>query len=124
MALAKISILLFYLRIFPDDRFRRVTKCLIGAIILTSVSFSLAVTFQCIPIRAAWDLSIDAKCINSTATIYAAAAISILQDCVIIVLPIPELKALHLSWPKRITLMFMFALGSLYVYPHPNISSK
>jgi hypothetical protein len=55
----------------------------------------------------------EAKCISSKGIIYSGAAISILEDFVVMLLPIPQLKALNLSLRKRIALIFMFAIGSL-----------
>jgi hypothetical protein len=81
------------------------------------VGFSVAVTCQCIPISAIWDLSIQGKCVNSTAIVYAGAGFSIFEDIVIILLPVRELKNLNLSTRKKVAVIFMFALGSLYVRP-------
>ena len=53
------------------------------------------------------------NCINTQAFIYAGAAASILEDFVIVVLPISELKTLQLGRKKKIGLGFMFGIGSL-----------
>jgi hypothetical protein len=45
--------------------------------------------------------------------VYAAAGLSILEDLVIMLLPVMELKALKLDLKKKLALAFMFALGSL-----------
>lgn len=44
---------------------------------------------------------------------YAGAVLSIVEDLVLVALPIPELKKLNLSRKKRIALILMFAMGSL-----------
>jgi predicted membrane channel-forming protein YqfA (hemolysin III family) len=114
LVLIKISILTFYLRIFPDDFFRLLTKIAIVFTALCGVGFSLAMILQCLPIAAVWDPSIkDAKCVNSTRFIISGTAISLLQDIIVIVLPIPQLMALHLTLRKRVALISLFALGSL-----------
>jgi hypothetical protein len=111
--LAKFSILLLYLRIFPDKKFRLVTKIAIGWMVCQTIAFVIVVSFQCTPVDAVWDISVHGKCINSQAFVYTAAGFSILEDIVIMLLPIWELKDLRLDLRKRIALGFMFALGSL-----------
>ncbi|KAF4628473.1 hypothetical protein G7Y89_g9676 [Cudoniella acicularis] len=110
--LAKLSVLFFYLRIFPGSRFRLITKIAIVAVSCTLISFVFAVAFQCIPVRAVWDLSVNGKCIGLNGMVFAGGAIAIFEDIVIILLPIPQLKSLQLSLRKRIALILMFALGS------------
>ena len=119
--LAKISILLLFLRIFPGERFRLVTKIALVWMICHTISFFMAVTLQCLPVRAAWDLSQKGKCISSSAVVAAGAGISIFEDVVIVLLPIPELKKLNLSLRKRLAVMCMLALGSLYVALFPSL---
>jgi hypothetical protein len=54
IALTKISILFFYLRIFPNPRFRRLVWFVIALCIGYILGFVIPVVFQCEPIRAAW----------------------------------------------------------------------
>jgi len=109
----KLSILLFYLRIFPSDRFRFWTKALMIWISLRTISFFIAVCLQCNPVDAIWDLNVKGKCVNALALVFAGAGFSIAEDICIILLPIPCLQTLNLSFKRRLALIFMFALGSL-----------
>jgi hypothetical protein len=111
----KVSILLFYLRIFDHGRISPAIKVSLGWMACHFVAFIFAVSLQCIPIQASWDLAISAKCINAQAVIYSAAGVNIFEDLVLIVLPIFVLKELNLSYRKRVALIFIFAMGSLYV---------
>lgn len=111
--LAKLSILLFYLRLFPDNRFRNVTKVMIVLIALFAIAFNLAVIFQCWPVRRAWDQTRRGKCIRFDLLTYLGSAFSIITDFVIILLPVPQLWSLNLNYSKRIALVLMFAVGSL-----------
>lgn len=79
----------------------------------------MAVTLQCVPVDSIWNLKKEGKCVNSTGLVYAGAVLSIVEDIVIIALPIPELRGLNLSLRKRIALILMFALGSLYALSSP-----
>lgn len=80
-----------------------------------TIAFVFAIAFQCVPVSAVWTLAPTAKCIDTNGMILAGAALSITEDLVIIALPIPELLKLNLTLRKRISLMLLFALGSLYV---------
>lgn len=75
--------------------------------------FTFTVIFQCLPIHSIWDPSIKGKCLNLNAVIYAGAAISILEDLAIIILPAKQVVALDLPGRKKWALGFMFSLGSL-----------
>ncbi|KAG4422199.1 hypothetical protein IFR04_004705 [Cadophora malorum] len=110
--LAKMSILLLYLRIFPSQRFRLVCKIFMVFMVCHGTAFFFVVAFQCVPVRSIWDREIVGQCVNSQALIYAGAGFSIFEDFAIMLLPIFELKGLNLSRRKRIALGFMFALGS------------
>jgi hypothetical protein len=115
----KISILLLFLRIFPDKRFRLITKICIGWIICHATAFFVSVTLQCVPPSAIWNPNIKGKCLNPTAEVFAGAALSIFEDIVIILLPVRELIGLNLTTRKKLAVIFMFALGSLYVSSSP-----
>jgi hypothetical protein len=47
--------------------------------------------------------------------LYAGAGISIFQDVIILLLPIPELMRLSISTRKRYNIIIMFSLGTLFV---------
>ncbi len=72
-----------------------------------------AVTLQCVPVKANWDLTLDKKCVDQNAMIYAGAGLSIFEDFFIMLVPIWVLKDLHMILKKRIELFFIFAIGSL-----------
>jgi hypothetical protein len=112
-SLAKFSILLLYLRIFLNKRFRLVTKIAIGWMTCHTIAFVIVVALQCLPVDSVWDTAVPGKCINSQAFVYSAAGCSILEDFVVMLLPIWELKGLNLDLRKRLALVFMFSLGSL-----------
>lgn len=112
-ALAKLSILFLFLRIFPSQQFRLVVKICIAWMVAHTIAFVFVVAFQCLPVRSVWDHSIRGTCTNMPATVYAGAAFSIFEDFIIMLLPIWELKDLSLNSRKKLALMFLFALGSL-----------
>ncbi|OLN85391.1 hypothetical protein CCHL11_07980 [Colletotrichum chlorophyti] len=110
---AKISILLFFSRIFPARWFKLTVRYFIGFLLLHGLVFLLVIIFQCTPVSSTWDRSDpNRKCMDVTAIGYAGAVFSIIEDLVILALPIPELVKLQLNIRKKIALGFMFSLGS------------
>ncbi|KAH8810940.1 integral membrane protein [Xylogone sp. PMI_703] len=109
---AKLSICLLYLRIFPRPRFQLFTKLTIAFVLSHATAFIFAIVFQCHPISSIWDRRITGHCINLSAVGFAGAAASIFEDVLILVLPISELNTLNLGTKKKLSLIFMFSIGS------------
>lgn len=64
-----------------------------------------------------WDKDIKGgTCRDLNAISYANTSMSIIQDLLIITLPIPIVVKMNMDWKKKIGVAFMFALGGLYVY--------
>jgi hypothetical protein len=84
--------------------------------VLYGTAFILTSLFQCIPIHAAWtkwEGRGPAKCINANAVGWTSAGINIVLDAITIILSLPELTRLVMSWERRIYILVMFGLGSL-----------
>jgi hypothetical protein len=113
--ITKISILLLYLRIFPNKKFGLAIIIALAWMTCHMIAFLFEVALQCIPVSSLWDLSIKGKRTHFTASIYAGAGLSIFEDIVIITLPVFVLKDLNLTARKKLALGLIFALGSLWV---------
>ncbi|KAF2136873.1 uncharacterized protein K452DRAFT_302380 [Aplosporella prunicola CBS 121167] len=115
LSLIKISILCFYLRIFPDKRFRWMCAVVIFCCFAYGVAFVVAVALQCNPINLSWkrwDNESEGHCVNVNALGWASATFNIVLDIAVITLPLPQLMKLALSVRKKIHVMFMFTVGS------------
>ncbi|KAL1385420.1 hypothetical protein HDK64DRAFT_301193 [Phyllosticta capitalensis] len=111
----KTSILLFYLRIFPDERFRRWLYFSLVLCFLHGAGFGLAVIFQCRPISyswTGWTGEEKGKCINVNVMFMVSAYVHIFLDLLVLVLPLPQLAKLTLNPWRRARVMFMFLVGS------------
>ncbi|KAK8192295.1 hypothetical protein BKA81DRAFT_368871 [Phyllosticta paracitricarpa] len=109
----KTSILLFYLRIFPDERFRRWLYLSLVLCFLHGAGFGLAVVFQCRPISyswTGWTREGEGKCINVNVMFMVSAYVHIFLDLLVLVLP--QLAKLTLNRWRRARVMFMFLVGS------------
>lgn len=107
----KISVCLFYLRLFPVRWFQTATICTIVLITCSCTGFIFAIAFQCEPAVSFWDRSIPSKCIDQNAMSYAGAAASISQHIIILLLPIPCISSLQIGRGKKISLFVLFGLG-------------
>ncbi|KAJ8111287.1 hypothetical protein OPT61_g6080 [Boeremia exigua] len=117
IALTKISILLFYLRIFPRTGLRKAIWVTIILCILYLFALCTSIALQCIPVRISWerwDGEHHGKCININVDAWCAAIINIILDLVVIALPIRELNKLAMGRLRKMGVMLMF-LGGLFI---------
>ena len=75
--------------------------------------FVFVIVFQCTPVAAVWDRELQGKCLNVNAIGYAGAVMAVVEDLVLMVLPIPELLKLQISGRKRLSVGIMFCVASL-----------
>jgi hypothetical protein len=112
----KISILVFYLRVFPERSFRKIIHIVIGICLAYGLAFVLATTFQCNPVAYSWKQLEDnyqGSCNNIHFQGWMSAIFNILIDLIILVLPLKNLYALQISLKKKLMVMLMFSLGIL-----------
>ncbi|KAI3330414.1 hypothetical protein F4824DRAFT_478521 [Ustulina deusta] len=110
----RISILCFYLKIFPQKHIRWTSFVLIGINAANLIIFVAATVFQCSPIYGAWtfwDGSFEGHCNNIHLQSWLQAAFNIALDLMTIILPLPSLAKLSTSRGRKIRIIFMFALG-------------
>ncbi|RTE80648.1 hypothetical protein BHE90_004855 [Fusarium euwallaceae] len=114
LPVTKISILLFYLKVFPGKNIRLGCWILIGLNVAYFIAFELVSIFQCTPIEGAWkawDKEFPAKCNNINMQGWMAAIFNIVLDVGTLCLPLWELYKLSLSRKKKIQIMLMFSVG-------------
>ncbi|KAL8913485.1 MAG: hypothetical protein Q9171_001673 [Xanthocarpia ochracea] len=112
----KLSILLFYLRLFPKEttsRRWRASLYTIAAVLIFYLTAGAPVTvFQCRPIAYAWIRKGKGSCNDQLAFLYFSQAYMIATDIIILCLPIPVVWRLHLRKGKKIGVLAIFLLGS------------
>ncbi|KAK2776744.1 hypothetical protein FQN53_002489 [Emmonsiellopsis sp. PD_33] len=86
----KISIILFYLRVFPPpSRATKVCRALIAFIFCYTLASTLVNIFLCSPVRKFWDVTIEGgRCVDRAAFYYANAGLLITTDVLTLVIPI------------------------------------
>ncbi|KAL1861693.1 hypothetical protein Daus18300_008661 [Diaporthe australafricana] len=113
-SLTKVSIVCLYLRIFPKQNFRRLCFALLALIACFCVVFVVSLLCYCQPfsyVWTRWDGRMHGKCINMTAQTYVCAAMNIVLDVFIFLLPIPQLMKLETNWRTKIGVILVFLLG-------------
>ena len=114
-ALSKLSILLMYLRIFPQASTFRYAVCVVSAFV---VSYGIATVctnlFSCSPIAGSWDLAYatTAKCINRPAFYLAQAALGIVADFATVAIPIPVIGKLQMDTRKKVGVIVLLSMGA------------
>ena len=113
LCMVKVSLVLFYLQIFTTPRFRKIAYVVLAFIIINSIAIFLVATFPCKPMASFWNRDIkNGKCINIQAAAYANSACALVQDIILLILPLVFLRNLQMKRYRKIAVGFMFAIGT------------
>lgn len=113
ISLIKVSILIFYLQVFPSRSFRIQCWSVMAFCVGSSFAFTIVTIFQCHPVSYVWDKNQSrGHCINFNSVTWANGGLNILQDVLIVALPISEVRKLQLGQKRKIGLYVMFGLGA------------
>lgn len=102
---SKVAILALYQRLFPDfiKWFQWTVRGMIIFMFTHGLIFLLLVIFQCRPIDAIWDKTLNGKCLPVSVVIgFTGAALSITEDFIILLIPIHELWKLQMNRKKKL----------------------
>lgn len=115
--LTKMSVLLFYKRVFRGNTFNAAVWTMISIIGVWSTAFFFANLLQCYPISLNW-VSSGAEnyaCIQTNTMYLAQAWTDVLTDLMILSLPIPCIWALQMPARHKVGVTAIFLLGLLTV---------
>ncbi|KAK8152882.1 hypothetical protein BKA80DRAFT_227481 [Phyllosticta citrichinensis] len=118
LGISKISVLFFYLRVFPAKDFRMIIYATMGVCVVYCIVFGIVTALQCSPVSYAWtqwDGLHEGKCNDIHIQGYVAAAVNILLDVIVMVLPLKHLAGLNLGIKKKLMVMAMFSVGIFIV---------
>ncbi|KAF3007494.1 hypothetical protein E8E13_005315 [Curvularia kusanoi] len=113
LSLTKISIALQYLRLTTEKPIYRICWVFIWFTAAFCIVALFVGTFQCAPVAKFWNMQIPGKCINKTAWYYVTAAISIVQDILLVILPFFILRRLAMPAREKASLMVILGLGGV-----------
>lgn len=119
----KLSILLFFQRLFPVQRFTvkvRITGavCLVWWIAVIAIQI-----FSCKPIHGFWDRSVPSTCVDRKLFYVGVAVPNMITDIIILALPVRMIWRLQTTPGQKIGLLLTFLTGGLYVFPCPPYAS-
>ncbi|KAL5356088.1 hypothetical protein BJX96DRAFT_162178 [Aspergillus floccosus] len=93
-------------------RIRLATTILLVFTVAWSITAIVADTLQCLPVRYFWIKSIDGYCISGQAALFISiGALSLLEDIVLVVLPVAVVWRLKLARPQKIQITLLFSAG-------------
>lgn len=116
ITLDKVAILLLYYRIFNVHRgFRIASHCVNAFIITSGLAFIIATIFQCTPVSGVWSKGYEKMtCINSKNFWISYAALNILTDVILLVMPIRQVSRLQISLLDKVGLSLVFCTGLFF----------
>ena len=109
----KVSILLFYRRLFITAKFKLATNIVAVIVVLWWIAVLLAQIFQCRPIQGIWDSTIKASCVKKSTYYIGVAVPNIVTDVALLCLPVQMVWHLHTNLVHKIALTFTFLTGGL-----------
>ena len=136
LAISKISICLFLLRLSKFDKLRRFLQVLIAFLVITHVPLTLLLIFQCHPVRKYWYKTIPGKCfpkkvvekiiiaqggtyisIVRARIALISVVISVITDFIGATFPIVLLWNVDIKLRSKVALWILMGLGVMFVHP-------
>lgn len=112
LSLVKLSVLLFYIRVFRSIRAYRIAFWITGAILVGwCVANNFLALFTCVPVQKAWISTTSGHCLITQHTFLGATISNIIADLIVLILPMPMLWRLHIGTPRKLGLVGVFAAG-------------
>jgi len=113
----KISLLLFYIRIFRHITwFKKLSYTVIGFLLVYLVATCVTSILQCRPIAKAWDRSMEhGECIQLLKFFVFNGAVALFTDIVVLALPLPLVWGLQLPLGQKLALIPVFGIGVFIV---------
>lgn len=112
----KVALCWAYLRILkasPNPHYKTLILVVMAGAIIGHVTGTFILIFQCSPISKSLNKKSPGHCLPDDATFYGLAAVTIVFDVIIFLLPIPLLLKLSINLKKKIALVCVFMLGLL-----------
>lgn len=111
----KLSIVLFLRRLFGCNRhFRRATAAVMVFTVAWGLTAIIGNTFQCWPVQYFWIKHIKGNCMSGQNTFYLIiGSLSVVEDVVILCLPLPIVWGLHMPIREKIEMTLLFSIGCL-----------
>ncbi|KAG8666803.1 hypothetical protein FPOAC1_011621 [Fusarium poae] len=113
-AFLKLTMIFFFLRIFPSENVRKILWITTGITITVGIMYIFLAIFQCRPISyfwTKWDMEHEGSCASINGITWSNGAINIAMDFWIMAIPISQLKKMNMGWGKKLLVGGMFSVG-------------
>ena len=112
LSMVKMSVLLFYVRVFGTVSAYRVIFWTVGILIVGwCVSINLLALLTCIPVQKAWLPTTPGSCLVTYRAFLGTSISNVVIDVIILIAPVPMLWRLHIETPRKFALIGVFAAG-------------
>ncbi|KAG5973169.1 hypothetical protein E4U55_000637, partial [Claviceps digitariae] len=114
ISLFKVALLISYLRLLQgtDHKTYRMTVwATIAIVLLAHLGCTLSLIFACSPVEKSWKPWLPGTCLKPGPSFTGYAAVTIISDVIVAVLPIPVLLKLNVRLEKKLGLIAIFMLG-------------
>ncbi|CAA9964650.1 hypothetical protein P3342_010723 [Pyrenophora teres f. teres] len=115
----KVSVVCLYYRIFAvtTSSFRIICHIMNTWIVVTGLAFTIATVFQCTPIAAFWDRSIQgAKCFKNKPWWISYATVQISTDFVLLAMPARQIMKLSIGKAENLGIALVFGTGGFVTF--------
>jgi hypothetical protein len=114
LTFTKISLLLFYRRVFQNFRFRQLADGLLMAVILFGIGYLIFYLAQCRPTQYYWQrVNPGAKgnCSNPKIALLVFGVFVAVMDFLVLLLPLRISHALHVPFKRKFQIVVLFIIG-------------
>ena len=116
LAFTKLSIAVFYLRVFTTTRAKRIEiYVFIAFVTLFTVGLLVASILSCVPPQKAWNVEIPGYCTNTIVAFWVSFVCGMISDIWLIVFAVPKVWSLKLQRSQKIALLSTLTLGWVVV---------
>ncbi|OLN89656.1 hypothetical protein CCHL11_10039, partial [Colletotrichum chlorophyti] len=112
---SKLSLLILYLQISPQRKFRLAVWTGILFVATATALVASIMVVRCTPVRKGFDIRLDeGSCIDADILYMGNSVANIITDIILFVLPIPMVCSLRMGFGHKMAIMAIFSLGSIY----------
>lgn len=108
-----VTILILYVRIFPNEWLQRASRATGCFTVLWMVINIIVLTFQCTPVEFFWSRQGRGHCIHANEYYAVSCAISMVMLILVFLMPIPIVRKLQITRSKKWGLGIAFGVGAL-----------
>ena len=117
LTLIKLSILAFFLRVFPDPKFRRVVHLTMAFIVVITITYGVVFALQRKPLWMFWegwkDKNARGMMLDTNASAISHGSINVALDVWMMILPMTQLWKIGIKQKKKFGIIAMFSVGIL-----------